>query len=483
MEAGVDRGIEVSSKKAIGLNRVPVSTMSRRHRVSWSLITRSIPFIPRCNHRFMIRLITAYIAFFVTLMYLIASSVVVKSTATHHQLYAGKSVFVKSTATRHIHTGNRSMTTRGPNCTGWTCNQAVTPTPPTNHSLQPWAADNYTNRFFWETFLESGEFVTFKGGEGQELEFRKNPGYVPSKCPTSIQRRMSNNRRGRTIFHPEIHLLMNSKLLNESEFKRLGPYYMPFGYKYRKDQLRYKDYLAALKIFPPKTSIFAFSNDHPRPECLSCAVVGNGGILKGSRKGAEIDSHHMVFRVNKAIRRNHERDVGNRTTHYIFYDRSLRKTNATDVPNDKGLIYVFVPCRDNDYKYITSVVRGKEPKLKAAAQDVRILHPDFIRYINKIWVNSPQKSYRPTTGGIMLMAAFHFGCDQVSVYGMGYNVKYSLYYTDTVFRRISMKIEKGRNTAHDIHSELAILKGLDRAGIISWYKRDVKEFFTTGSNS
>lgn len=31
-------------------------------------------------------------------------------------------------------------------------------------------------------------------------------------------------------------------------------------------------------------------------KCIRCAVVGNAGILNGSKKGQEIDKHDYVFR-------------------------------------------------------------------------------------------------------------------------------------------------------------------------------------------
>ena len=48
-----------------------------------------------------------------------------------------------------------------------------------------------------------------------------------------------------------------------------------------------------------------------------------------------ICSVQFCFRVNKALRKGHELDVGNRTTHYFFFDRSLRETSESDVPNDQ----------------------------------------------------------------------------------------------------------------------------------------------------
>ena len=52
----------------------------------------------------------------------------------------------------------------------------------------------------------------------------------------------------------------------------------------------------------------------------------------------------------------------------------------------QGIKWVFLPCRLNDYHYISEVVKGTNPKqkLKAQAEDVRLLHPDFVRYVHKV---------------------------------------------------------------------------------------------------
>ncbi|KAK3270299.1 hypothetical protein CYMTET_21299 [Cymbomonas tetramitiformis] len=50
-----------------------------------------------------------------------------------------------------------------------------------------------------------------------------------------------------------------------------------------------------------------------------CAVVGNAGILTNSSLGAEIDAHSVVIRMNGALTKGFERDVGGKTSLTLFH--------------------------------------------------------------------------------------------------------------------------------------------------------------------
>ncbi|XP_041459390.1 alpha-N-acetylgalactosaminide alpha-2,6-sialyltransferase 1-like [Lytechinus variegatus] len=304
-----------------------------------------------------------------------------------------------------------------------------------------------------------------------ELSFRMNPKFKFSSCPYSLQGKLQESQWASQYYHPTIQMTMTDDNINQEEYERMKTYHMPFGFHY-KNELTFDELSKTLKQFSNEESILGFGSNE-RPRCVSCAIVGNGGMLNGSGMGKEIDNHDMIFRVNHCIRRGYEHDVGTRTTHYVFMDRSLIHTQQADIPKDKGIKWIFLPCRINDYHYISEVAKGTNPKqkLKANAADIRLLHPDFVRYIHKIWMRT--KSFRPSTGAMMFMTALHSGCDSLSVYGMGFNVKYTEHYYDKTF-----SVYKNVKGSHDFAREIEIMKELDKAGVIKWYKRDVPEFLS-----
>jgi len=69
----------------------------------------------------------------------------------------------------------------------------------------------------------------------------------------------------------------------------------------------------ALEHFLPKQS--------PEPKFSSCAVVGNGGVLKRYSFGRAIDGHDAVLRLNQAPVKSYEKIVGSKTTFRVLNNK------------------------------------------------------------------------------------------------------------------------------------------------------------------
>ncbi|XP_030833194.1 alpha-N-acetylgalactosaminide alpha-2,6-sialyltransferase 2-like [Strongylocentrotus purpuratus] len=314
------------------------------------------------------------------------------------------------------------------------------------------------------------------------------------KCPTTVRKKMLDNPNIRSKFVSDIPILMWDKHFNASEFRRLTKYKGVNGWR----DINYTDVRGMVGHLNSPNNQYMFDDrlrkaQVPSNDCITCAIIGNGGILKDSGKGAEIDAHDYVFRVNAALTKGFEKDVGKKTSFYCFTLITLHNTLALrhktkfEIPKgDENLRYLFFADSDWTYTYLAAALSGKPlpkstgkyhrgppafPK-QLTADNVKVIHPDFERYLKWSWVNSSAQHkdvHRPTTGAIMLLAALHT-CDQVSIYGFaGSYSAYSEHYYDKEY-------SKHVNYAnHDNNAENKLWQYLDEQGIVNLYRRTPKE--------
>ena len=60
---------------------------------------------------------------------------------------------------------------------------------------------------------------------------------------------------------------------------------------------------STLRLLNTSANRHLFDRDAFPGGCVRCAVVGNGGILNGSRQGKAIDAHDLVFRCGRVAGR------------------------------------------------------------------------------------------------------------------------------------------------------------------------------------
>ncbi|XP_072041676.1 alpha-N-acetylgalactosaminide alpha-2,6-sialyltransferase 1-like [Amphiura filiformis] len=314
------------------------------------------------------------------------------------------------------------------------------------------------------------------------------------QCSNSLRHRMKSRKALKGKYIPDVPILLTPEHVTKSEYDRLKAFRDMMGWKHSK----YEFVAKAMSLLNTTSHKYLFddildNNTRGTGTCTRCAVIGNGGILNGSRMGKEIDSHDYVFRTNAAITEGHEEDVGSKTSFYCFGMVTL--SNAISRMKNKGfpkppwnpkIRYIFFPENDWAYRYIyaaltnrtlpkgnTGIYAKREPFIfpkPLIAEEIKIIHPDFCRYVDKTWLKSPKlrTGGRATTGAIMLFLALHT-CDEVNGFGyMGDPDRFTYYYYDQTF--VKQSLTKASN--HDWQRENTLWKLLIDEGIFHMYTRD-----------
>ncbi|XP_043109404.1 alpha-N-acetylgalactosaminide alpha-2,6-sialyltransferase 2 isoform X2 [Puntigrus tetrazona] len=280
-----------------------------------------------------------------------------------------------------------------------------------------------------------------------------------TNCPNNIRKRVPQTPFSKMFLH-NIPVLQWAKHFSLEEYERLSHYHGAHGWGSVTAEVLNSS-LSILNTTANRLMFDDWENRADRSECIRCAVVGNGGILNGSRKGKEIDEHNYVFRVNGAALAGFENDVGSRTSFYTFSTNTMRNSIRS---------YSRVGYRGPPLSKETSppTYFGED----VTVEKFKIYHPDFIRYLRNRFLHSnllktgARRIYRPSTGAVMLLAAIHT-CDQVDAYGF-MTPDYTSY-SDHYYDKQRLPVHFYAN--HDMRMEMRLWQELHTAGLINLFMR------------
>ncbi|XP_015708920.1 alpha-2,8-sialyltransferase 8F isoform X1 [Coturnix japonica] len=164
-------------------------------------------------------------------------------------------------------------------------------------------------------------------------------------------------------------------------------------------------------------SVYPFKN---------CAVVGNGGILKNSSCGAEIDRSDFVFRCNlPPTVGNISKDVGNKTNLVTVnpsiiaqkYSR-LNKKKTEFVGNIAAYGDAFLLLPAFSFRSNTAISFKVYHTLQEfkTTQKAIFFHPTYLKSLARFWRTKGVKAYRLSSGFMIISAAVEL-CENVKIYG------------------------------------------------------------------
>uniref|UniRef100_A0A8C8RFJ3 ST8 alpha-N-acetyl-neuraminide alpha-2,8-sialyltransferase 6 n=1 Tax=Pelusios castaneus TaxID=367368 RepID=A0A8C8RFJ3_9SAUR len=157
-----------------------------------------------------------------------------------------------------------------------------------------------------------------------------------------------------------------------------------------------------------------------------CAVVGNGGILKNSSCGAEIDNSDFVFRCNlPPTTGSISKDVGKKTN-LVTVNPSIiaqkynklneRKVTFLENIASYGNSFLLLPAFSFKSNTAASFKVYHTLQEFSAKQRAIFFHPRYLKSLAQFWRTKGVKAYRLSSGFMIASAAVEL-CENVKLYG------------------------------------------------------------------
>uniref|UniRef100_A0A8C6UCZ1 ST8 alpha-N-acetyl-neuraminide alpha-2,8-sialyltransferase 3 n=1 Tax=Neogobius melanostomus TaxID=47308 RepID=A0A8C6UCZ1_9GOBI len=159
-----------------------------------------------------------------------------------------------------------------------------------------------------------------------------------------------------------------------------------------------------------------------------CAVVGNSGILTGSKCGPQIDDFDFIFRCNFAPTEVFKRDVGRRTNMTTFNPSILEKYyNNLLTVQDRNNFFLSLKRLDGAILWIPAFFFHTSATVTRTLVDFFVEHRgklgvqlawpgNIMQYVNNYWKTKQLSPKRLSTGILMYTLASSM-CEQIHLFG------------------------------------------------------------------
>ncbi|XP_036385622.1 sia-alpha-2,3-Gal-beta-1,4-GlcNAc-R:alpha 2,8-sialyltransferase [Megalops cyprinoides] len=199
----------------------------------------------------------------------------------------------------------------------------------------------------------------------------------------------------------------------------------------RVGQLMHYDYSSHKYVFSIGQNFMSLLPDSspiPDRRFNVCALVGNSGILTGSRCGPEIDRSDFVFRCNFAPTEVFHKDVGRRTNLTTFNPSILEKYyNNLLTIQDRNNFFLSLKKLDNALLWIPAFFFHTSATVTRTLVDFFVEHKgqlkvqlawpgNIMQYVNRYWKTKQLSPKRLSTGILMYTLASAM-CEEIHLYG------------------------------------------------------------------